>query len=84
MQLKNYDSTIIKEEVFEQTYKGVLKGEIKDPKITHLLFKYFSENPNQLFSLHHQEEEKKPIINYHQNKTCYSCGILKETAKSKD
>jgi hypothetical protein len=75
MQLKNYDSELIKEEIFNQTYKGVLQGDIKDPKTIHLVFKYFAKNPNQLFKLHHQEEEQKPIINYHQNKICYSCGI---------
>ena|SRR6185369_5625593 len=75
MQLKNYDSELIKEEIFIRVYQQVLKGEIKDSKTIDLVYKYFAENPNQLFKLHYQEEEKKPIINYHQNKTCYSCGI---------
>lgn len=74
MQIKNYDSEI-KEEIFIRIYQQVLQGEVKDSKTINLVYNYFAENPNQLFKLYHQEEKKKPIINIHQNKTCYSCGI---------
>lgn len=74
MQLRGNCSELIKEEVFEEVYKQVLKGENKNSKLVDLIFKYFYGNP-QLFKLHHQPLEEKPTINYHQNKKCYSCGI---------
>src|SRR5688572_30538979 len=73
MQLRGNCSELIKEEVFEKVYQQVLKGENKDPKIIDLIFKYFSGN-SKLFNLHYQPLEEKQTINYHQNKTCYSCG----------
>src|SRR6185436_20413230 len=73
MQLRGYNSEIIKEEIFIQVYKEVLQGEIKNPEIINQVFKYFSENPDQLFQLHHQEE--KSSRNPYLNKTCYSCRI---------
>src|SRR5688572_5118364 len=74
MQLKENCSELIKEEVFEEVYKQVLEGKIKDSKIIDLIFKYFYGN-KQLFKVHHQHLEEKPVINYHKNKTCYSCRI---------
>lgn len=75
MQLKNNHPEIIKEEIFDRVYNKVLKGEIKDKQLVDLLFEYFHGNPQQLFKLHHQQLKERPVINIHQNKICYSCGI---------
>ena len=71
MQLK-INSEYIKEETFIRIYQQILKGNIQDSQLINLVYKYFHENPDQLFKLYHQEEE--PTENPYKNKTCYSCG----------
>jgi len=71
MQLKNNNSEIIKEELFNQVYKKILKGEIKDKQIINSVFQYFYGNP-ELFKFHYQPlEENKSIYT---NKKCFACG----------
>src|SRR6185295_6357241 len=71
MQLKENSPELIKEEVFNQVYNQILKGEVKDKNLIDLIFKYFHGNTN-LFKYHYQPlEENKSIYT---NKKCFACG----------
>ena len=73
MQLRNYNSEIIKEEIFIQICKGVLQGDIKDSQIFDLVYKYFAKDSEQLFKLYHQKE--KPARNFYKNKNAIPAGL---------
>jgi len=71
MQLKNNHPEVIKEELFNQVYNQVLKGEIKDKQIIDLVFNYFYGN-TELFKYHYQLLE--PTKSIYTDKKCFSCG----------
>jgi len=49
------------EQTFNYTYYNLLRGNINDPEITEVIFKYFIQNPTPRFFLHHQEINEEEI-----------------------
>jgi len=62
MQLRNYNSEIIKEEIFIQICKEDLQGDTKDSQIFDLVYKYFAKDSEQLLNYITKKKNQQEIF----------------------